>query len=108
MQEVAGEGFFPSLPLASSPQLHTPPWKAMQIMAMHEEKAACAFSAQKWGFLLSQGVTATAHSIPAPPLCTGQCSSNQSNRCQPSSSLQDADTSQEGTLEKAPHSPTQT
>lgn len=60
------------------------------------------------GLSLSQGVTAMADSIPVLLLGTGGCSSNQANRCQPSSSLQDADTSQEGTLEKAPHSPTQT
>lgn len=60
------------------------------------------------GLSVSQGVTTTANSIPAPPLWTGQCSSKQSNRCQPSFSLQDADISQEGTLEKAPHNPTGT
>lgn len=62
----------------------------------------------KKGLSLSQGVTTMADSIPALPLWMGQCSSKQSNRCQPSSSLQDADVSQEGTLEKAPHSPTGT
>lgn len=79
----------------------------MQTMAKHEEKAACDPSTQEGAFSIT-GCHYLANSIPAPPLWTGQCSSKQSNRCQPSSSLQDADASQEGTLEKAPHSPTGT
>lgn len=64
----------------------------------------------RMGFFLSKGVTIVANSIPAPPLWVEQCSRQQSKQA-PARRVplsKTADTSQEGTLEKALHSPTQT